>query len=678
MKEYKSVCPYDCPDACGLILTVDDNKVIKVRGNREHAFTRGTLCPKMAHYERVIHSPKRLMTPLRRIGKKGIGPDQFTPISWDEALERIVENFNHTINTYGSESILRYSYAGTMGAVNSPAADYFFRCIGTTSQDRGICSPAKQAAFKSVYGDTVAIKPQEAQHSDLIILWSLNATATDVHILHDVNVAKRNGAFVWIIDTHKTYTYDQGTHHVYVKPGSDGALALGMMHIIHRDGLEDTTFVQAYVQGYDELIRDVLPKFTPEYVSSICGVPVEIIEELAHAYAKAKAPFIRLGSGVSRYGNGAMSCRCINALPAVVGAWQHLGGGLLSSSSSSQYFNKSFMQQPNTPTPSKRMMPMILLGDLLTNPKALLEHGLKDTSGGVPVHSLYIFSSNPAITAPNQNLVRQGLMRDDLFTVVHERFFTDTCAYADIILPATSSVESDDIFNSYGHYTIAASYQAIPPVGESRSNWQVISELAQRMGLDDPFFAMTERELIEHMVRNSSKLSQDEQDAILRGDLVEVALPDNYKMDFKTPSGKIEILNHRESIPLITYTEPYGDDEPFWLIIGNDIRILDSSFCELEFDDSELMKLRMHPDDAALYNINNSDAVEIYNNRGAVRIKVYLDDTVQRGTLVTLGVWWQSQSSDAKVGINAVTASRPTDEAWGSTFYDVQVNIRKV
>ena len=678
MKEYKSVCPYDCPDACGLILTVDDNKVTKVRGNKEHAFTRGILCPKMAHYERVIHSPKRLMTPLRRIGKKGIGPDQFTPISWDEALERIVENFNHTINTYGSESILRYSYAGTMGAVNSPAADYFFRCIGATSQDRGICSPAKQAAFKSVYGDTVAIKPQEAQHSDLIILWSLNATATDVHILHDVNVAKRNGAFVWIIDTHKTYTYDQGTHHVYVKPGSDGALALGMIHIIHRDGLEDTTFIQAYVQGYDELVRAVLPTFTPEYVSSICGVPVEIIEELAHAYAKAKAPFIRLGSGVSRYGNGAMSCRCINVLPAVVGAWQHLGGGLLSSSSSSQYFNKSFMQQPNTPTPSKRMMPMILLGDLLTNPKALLEHGLEDTSGGVPVHSLYIFSSNPAITAPNQNLVRQGLMRNDLFTVVHERFFTDTCAYADIILPATSSAESDDIFNSYGHYTIAASYQAIPPVGESKSNWQVISELARRMGLDDPFFAMTARELIEHMVRNSSKLSQDEQDAILRGDLVEVVLPDNYKMDFKTPSGKIEILNPRESIPLITYTEPYGDDEPFWLIIGNDIRILDSSFCELEFDDSELMKLRMHPDDAALYNINNSDAVEIYNNRGAVRIKVYLDDTVQRGTLVTLGVWWQSQSSDAKVGINAVTASRPTDEAWGSTFYDVQVNIRKV
>jgi len=342
MREYTNICPYDCPDACGLVVTVDNNKVIKVRGHKEHAFTRGTLCPKMVHYEQIIHSPKRLTTPLRRVGKKGIGIDQFERISWDDALHTIVNNFKHTIDTFGSESILRYSYAGTMGAVNSPAGDYFFRRIGATNQDRGICSPAKQAAFKSVYGDTIAIKPQEAQYSDLIILWSINAIATDLHFLHDVNVAKQRGATVWVIDTHKTYTYDQATHHVYVKPGSDGALALGLMHIIHRDDLADIDFIQRYVQGYEELVRDVLPTFTPDYVSSICGVPAEVIEELAHAYAKAKAPFVRLGSGVSRYGNGSMSCRCINALPAVIGAWQHLGGGLLSSASSSQYFNKSF------------------------------------------------------------------------------------------------------------------------------------------------------------------------------------------------------------------------------------------------------------------------------------------------------------------------------------------------
>ena len=515
LKEYKSVCPYDCPDACGLIVSVDNNRVVSVRGNKDHAFTRGTLCPKMAHYERVVHSPLRLQYPMKRIGKKGVGEDQYVRISWDEALDTIVNNFKDTISTYGSESILRYSYAGTMGVIQSPAADYFFRRIGATDQDRGICSPAKKAGFRAVYGDTLAIKPQEAQHSDLIVLWGINATATDVHILHDVNVAKKNGARVWIIDTHKTYTFNQAHEHIYVKPGSDGALALGMLHIIHRDGLADIDFIKKHVQGYDELVNDVLLDFTPEKASELCGVSVERMTEFAHAYANAKAPFIRLGSGLSRYGNGAMSCRAINALPAVVGAWQHLGGGLLSSASGSKFVGKDLMQQAHVAAPAKRLMPMIKLGEMLTNPS------------GTAVHSLYVFSSNPAITAPDQNVVRKGLMRDDLFTVVHERFFTDTCKYADIILPATTSVEHDDIYNSYGHYTIGTGYKLIDPVGESRSNWQVISELAKRMGLQDEFFNLSERELIEQIVRTSSRISEVDQDVILQGEPVEMTLPEN-------------------------------------------------------------------------------------------------------------------------------------------------------
>ena len=666
MKEYKSVCPYDCPDACGLIVSVDNNKVISVRGDRAHAFTRGTLCPKMAHYEKVIHSPLRLKSPMKRVGKKGIGEDQYTRISWDEALDAIVNNFKETIDTYGSESILRYSYAGTMGVIQSPAADYFFRRIGATDQDRGICSPAKQAGFRSVYGDTLAIKPQEAQHSDCIVLWGINATATDVHILHDVNIAKKNGARVWIIDTHKTYTFSQAHEHIYVKPGSDGALALGMLHIIHRDGLADTDFIKEHVQGYDELVKEVLLEFTPEKASDICGVSVERMTEFAHAYAKSKAPFIRLGSGLSRYGNGAMTCRAINALPAVVGAWQHLGGGLLSSASGSKFVGKEVMQQVHVHAPAKRLMPMIKLGEMLTSPS------------GTAVHSLYVFSSNPAITAPNQNVVRKGLMRDDLFTVVHERFFTDTCKYADIILPATTSVEHDDIYNSYGHYTIGTGYKLIDPVGESRSNWQVIAELAKRMGLEDAFFNLSERELIEQIVHTSSRISKSDQELILNGEPVEMTVPESYKMDFKTPSGKIELYNPQDVEPLIRYMPPYGDNAPFWLINGNDIRILDSSFCELDFNDPELMKLRIHPEDAKMYNINDGAEVEIYNDRGSVKIKAYYDDEVQRGTLVTLGVWWQSQSSDPHVAINALTAARPTDQGWGSTFYDVQVHIRNL
>ena len=666
MKEYKSVCPYDCPDACGLIVSVDNNKVISVRGDRAHAFTRGTLCPKMAHYEKVIHSPLRLKSPMKRVGQKGIGEDQYTRISWDEALDAIVNNFKETIDTYGSESILRYSYAGTMGVIQSPAADYFFRCIGATDQDRGICSPAKQAGFRSVYGDTLAIKPQEAQHSDLIVLWGINATATDVHILHDVNIAKKKGARVWIIDTHKTYTFSQAHEHIYVKPGSDGALALGMLHIIHRDGLANIDFIKKHVQGYDELVKEVLLDFTPGKAAEICGVSVERMTEFAHAYAKSKAPFIRLGSGLSRYGNGAMTCRAINALPAVVGAWQYPGGGLLSSASGSKFIGKDVMQQAHVHAPAKRLMPMIKLGEMLINPE------------GTKVHSLYIFSSNPAITAPDQNVVRRGLMRDDLFTVVHERFFTDTCKYADIILPATTSVEHDDIYNSYGHYTIGTGYKLIEPIGESRSNWQVIAELAKRMGLEDDFFDLSEKDLIEQIVRTSSRISKRDQELILNGEPVEMTVPESYKMDFKTPSGKIELYNPQDVEPLIRYMPPYGDNAPFWLINGNDIRILDSSFCELDFNDPELMKLRIHPEDAKMYNINDGAEVEIYNDRGSVKIKAYYDDEVQRGTLVTLGVWWQSQSSDPHVAINALTAARPTDQGWGSTFYDVQVHIRNL
>ena len=620
----------------------------------------------MAHYEKVIHSPLRLKSPMKRVGKKGIGEDQYTRISWDEALDAIVNNFKETIDTYGSESILRYSYAGTMGVIQSPAADYFFRCIGATDQDRGICSPAKQAGFRSVYGDTLAIKPQEAQHSDLIVLWGINATATDVHILHDVNIAKKKGARVWIIDTHKTYTFSQAHEHIYVKPGSDGALALGMLHIIHRDGLADIDFIKKHVQGYDELVKEVLLDFTPGKAAEICGFSVERMTEFAHAYAKSKAPFIRLGSGLSRYGNGAMTCRAINALPAVVGAWQYPGGGLLSSASGSKFIGKDMMQQAHVHAPAKRLMPMIKLGEMLTNPER------------VGVHSLYVFSSNPAITAPNQNVVRKGLMRNDLFTIVHERFFTDTCKYADIILPATTSVEHDDIYNSYGHYTIGTGYKLIDPVGESRSNWQVIAELVKRMGLEDAFFNLSERELIEQIVHTSSRISKRDQELILNGEPVEMTVPESYKMDFKTPSGKIELYNPQDVEPLIRYMPPYGDNGPFWLIIGNDIRILDSSFCELDFNDPELMKLRIHPEDAKMYNINDGAEVEIYNDRGSVKIKAYYDDEVQRGTLVTLGVWWQSQSSDPHVAINALTAARPTDQGWGSTFYDVQVHIRNL
>lgn len=664
MSIFKSVCPYDCPDACGLLVEVENNRVVKVKGNPDHAFTRGILCPKMNHYEDTVYSPLRLTTPLRRIGPKG--SNKFEPISWDQALDLVAKNFLETIERYGSESILRYSYAGTMGLVQKEAGNFFFRRIGATQQDRGICSPAKTYGYTSVMGTTMPIKPQEAQASDFVVMWGLNAMATDIHFLADVKVARQKGAQIWVIDTHETYTFSQADHHIKIRPGSDGAFALGVMHILKRDGLVDEDFVRDYVQGYEELASQVLDTYTPTFVSQITHVPVELIEQFAKDYGQAKAPFIRLGSGLSRYGNGATTVRLITCLPALVGAWAKYGGGLLASAGGSQHVGRRIMDNLEVPTEKTRLMPMVQLGHMLTEEKEQ------------PIHSLYIYSSNPAITAPDQNVVRQGLMRDDLFTVVHERFFTDTCSYADIILPATTSLEHDDVYNSYGHYTIAAGYQVIPPIGQSRSNWDVFRDLAKRMGLEDTFFNYTSKELVERIVKDadSNRVSDEDKKKILSGEPVEMTLPVNYKLDIKTPSGKIEIYNSREKFPLPDFFEPYGDEADLWLINGNDIRILDSSFCEREFGDAkDIMVCHLHPKDAEKRQLVDGQAIKLFNVRGTVKSTVKIDEKVLPGTIVVLGVWWQRYSSDSDVGINALTAQRPTDFGWGSTFYDVKVNV---
>ncbi|MCF0156458.1 MAG: molybdopterin-dependent oxidoreductase, partial [Veillonella sp.] len=562
---------------------------------------------------------------------------------------------------YGSESVLRYSYAGTMGRINTAAGDYFFRRIKATDQDRGICSPAKGAGYSAVMGKTLTTKPQEAQDSDCIVLWGINAAATDMHFLFDVAKAKEKGAQVWVIDTHKTYTAPAGQEHLQVLPGSDGALGLALMHIWHRDQLVDQAFIDQYVQGWDQMV-ETLPAYTPAWAAEKTGLTVEAIEGFAKALAAAKAPYIRMGSGLTRYGNGAMTSRIITCLPALLGAYQHPGGGILTSAKGSAFLTKDVMENGTSEGSESRLMPMIRLGHMLTEEK------------DIPIHMIYIFSSNPAITAPDQNKVRQGLMRDDLFTIVHERFFTDTCKYADIILPATSSVEHDDIYNSYGHYTIGTGYKAVDPIGQSRSNWQVISDIARRMGLEDDFFKKTEKELIEAIVADA-KVDDAVKERILAEEQVEIDLPAGYKMDFKTPSGKIEIFNPRHQYPLPCYLEPYGDDAEFWLINGNDIRILDSSFCEREFTDKDLMHGRMHPSDAARKGLVDGQTVLLSNERGQVRIPIYIDEAVTPGTIVSLGVWWQRYSSDPDVGVNALTAQRPTDDGWGSTFYDVKVNV---
>lgn len=669
MNEIKpSVCPYDCPDCCGLLITVEDGKAVCVAGDPEHAFTRGTLCPKMAHYERTVHSAKRIMTPLRRIGQKGEG--RFSPIGWDEAIEEIARRWHGIIKEYGAEAILPYSYAGTMGTIGYSAGHALFYALGATSLDRTICAPAKSRGYRDVMGATLPTAPQEAQHSDMIVLWSISMLATDIHFRHDIEMARKRGAKVYCIDTYRTKTADYADAFLCPRPGTDGALALAILHVLVQDDLADRAFLKEYVQGADELEQKVLPHYTLEAAAAITGVPAAAIRAFAHAYGNARAPFIRLGSGQSRYTNGAMTSRLITCLPAFVGAYAKKGGGLLTSASGSHAFDKNIIRRPDLEQRGVRHINMCELGRALNDPDLT-----------PPIKALYIYSSNPACTAPDQNQVLRGLQREDLFTVVHERFLTDTTRYADIVLPATTSLESEDLYYSYGHYTIQRARAVIPPVGESKSNWQTARLLAKAMHLTDPIFDQTEEDLVEALIASTKKawplpLTGEALQRLRDCHPVDLPLPADYKLHFATPSGKIEIKNPRCQPPLPDYLPPHKNSEPFHLINAPDMRILDSSFNERdELTRDGIMTLLIHPEDAAARGLQDGDPVRARNQRGHAHFTLKLSDCVNRGTLVTEGVWWQAYTKDGNT--NRLTSMRLTDKDGGSTFYDVSIDIEK-
>lgn len=659
----RSVCPYDCPDACGLVIGVEDGKAITVNGDKEHPFTRGVLCPKMAHYERTVHSPDRLKTPLVRVGPKGAG--QFQPVSWETAIELITDKWKDIISEFGAESILPCSYAGTMGVVQRNAGHPFFYTMGASRLDRTICSPAKGYGWSACMGNTLSVHPDEVIESDLVILWSSNAVATNIHFLHGVREAKRRGAQIWMIDTYENDTAAIVDEVFLVKPGSDGALALGIMHVLSRDGLTDENFIKTYVQGYEELKEQVLPAYTPETVSALTGIaPAEIVR-LAHTYAKANAPFICLGSGLSRYSNGAMTTRTIVCLPALNGAWAKAGGGLFNSVSTSSAIPTALVTREDLMKKPTRIINMNQLGNAL--------NATED-----PIKSIYVYHYNPAAVNPDQNKVLEGLAREDLFTVVHERFMTDTAKYADIVLPCTSSLEHADIYRSYGHYAVQRSFAVIPPVGESKSNKEVFALLAMAMGYDEPVLYLTADEQVEHLIEKGTPwLNKLDKDKLRAGKPVELPLAANHKLTYLTPTGKIEILNPMEPETLPRFVQPHGDAAPFWLMTAPSLYGLNSSFAERDdlIKKRGEMPLMMNPDDATAKKLINGQHVTAFNERGEVVFILRVTPKVPRGTVVAEGVWHISQGFNGRT-VNALTSQRLTDRAGGSTFYDTKVDVR--
>jgi anaerobic selenocysteine-containing dehydrogenase len=640
---------------------------VKVSGDPDHPYTRGSLCPKMRHYEKTVHSPLRLTTPLLRSGAKGSG--SFRPVSWNDAIAMIVDRWQGIIATYGAEAILPYSYAGTMGIIQRNAGHPFFHRLGASRLARTICSPAKDAGWQAVMGETVSPHPDQAAQSDLLILWGINAAATSIHFLHAVAKVRKQGGNVWLIDTYETPTAAAADRTILVRPGSDSALALGMMHVIVREGLADLDFIAANVSGFEELQREVLPYYSPEQVSDLTGLPAVVVEDLAAAYGRAKAPFIRLGSGLSRYGNGAMTVRTIVTLPALVGAYGKQGSGCLTGTSTGAAF----------------AMQEVLREDFLASPTRIINmnrlgHALNDVAG-IPVKGLYVYHSNPAAIAPDQNAVLKGLAREELFTVVHERFLTDTANYADLVLPATSSLEHSDIYRSYGTYCIQRSTPIIPPVGASKSNWEVFALLAKGLGFAEPFFQQSADDLIDQLLRLPAPLRANiDLTALAAGKGVELSIPPGATSTWRTPSGKIEILNRRLAEPLPRYFPPHGDrdPQPFRLMTAPTPYALNASFYEQEQlrERQGGMLLQMNPDDAALKGLEDGDRVMACNDTGEALFILRLTSKVPAGVVVAEGVWWLAFTPGSR-SVNALVSQRLTDLGEGSTFYDNRVEVRR-
>jgi anaerobic selenocysteine-containing dehydrogenase len=706
MKVVHAVCSHDCPDSCGVLVTVDEatGRAVKMQGDPSHPVTRGFLCGKVAKYLDRVYSPDRLLYPMRR--KPGVpkGPlaqgreaEAFERISWDEALDEVAAGLEKIAAEFGPESILPYSYAGTIGQLGYGSMDRrFFYRLGASQLDRTICSTAGGAALLSVYGVKLGTPPQDFAHAGLIIAWGANVHGNNVHLWPFIEEARRNGAKLVVIDPYKTRTAALADEHLAINPGTDTALALGMMHVILSMGLEDREYVAQCTSGFDELKRYVLrPEHSPEKVAAITGISAQLIVRLARAYAIAgrrdsKGPAaIRLNYGIQRSENGGTAARAVCMLPLLTGAWKYKGGGLQLSTSGSFPFNQNALQMPELMKSSPlgrvaRVVNMSQLGQALTSLGSKAEDG-------PPVKAMFVYNSNPAAIAPNQNDVLRGMRREDLFVVVHEQFFTDTADYADVLLPAPTFLEIKDVQGAYGHLFAQVSERAIAPLGEAKSNVELFGELARRMGFDETCFDDREDELIDQALTTEhpwfagitrERLEREGHVPLnLPVDASGEVLPFSTPEWFKTPSGRGELT------PVPVFTAPTESRAhaaegayPLEFLPRKADNYMNTTFANLpphqRMESRTAGVLEMHGTDAAAREIATGDEVEVFNGRGSVALKALVNGHVAAGVVAARLDWNKLSSNGANV--NALTSETLTDIGGGPTFYSTLVEVRKV
>ena len=683
-----SACPHDCPSTCALeVELLDDRTIGRVHGSRDNDYTAGVICAKVARYAEREHHAQRLLHPLRRTGAKGSG--QFAPISWDDALDIVAENFLKAEQRHGAEAVWPYYYAGTMGLVMRDGIHRLRHVKKYSGFHSTICVNPAYAGFAAGAGKIAGVDPREMAKSDLVVIWGTNAVNTQVNVMtHAVRARKERGAKIAAVDIYMNGTMAQADLAVLVKPGTDAALACAVMHCLFRDGYADWDYLNKYTDQPRELEAHLKTR-DPVWASAITGTPVATIEEFAKLIGERKRAFFRLGYGFARSRNGAASMHAASCIPAVTGAWQLEGGGAFHNNADIYQLDKTLIEGLDSHDRSVRMLDQSRIGAILTGDREALQ-------GGGPVMSLIIQNTNPVSVAPDQTKVKQGFAREDLFVCVHEQFMTETARMADIVLPATTFLEHDDVYRGGGHQYIILGPKLVEPPGECRNNHDVIAALAKRVGASHLGFDMTPRQLIDQMLQVSKRGTLAELEANRWIDCQPPFQKAHYLDGFAWPDGKFRF---KPDWPTVPFRSPYqcgpvadmpglpdywdsieaaDGKHPFRLATSPARGFLNSTFNETptSIANEKRPTVMIHPDDAAASGIGDGDFVVLGNTRGEVRLHARLFDGVRRGVLIAESIWPKSAYADG-CGINSLTGADAIAPYGGAAFHDNKVWVRK-
>ena len=669
--QVRVVCAHDCPDMCSLVAHVEDGKVVRVVGDPDHPYTAGFACGKVNRDADLINSPERITTPLRRVGPKGAG--QFEPIGWDQALDEIATRWKAIIAESGPLALLGYAYSAHQGLTNRGLVNGLFHALGTTRLQAGtVCDSCCEAAWDVTVGPTGGADPEDVVHSDLVISWGADLAATNVHFWALAEEQrKKRGVPIVVIDPRRTRSAKAADLYLPIRIGTDAALALGLMHILVRDGLANRDYIARHTLGFDRVEAEILPKFPPQRVAEITGLAVADIERLAAMYGKARAALIRLGEGMTRLTHGGQALRSVALLPGVTGHYAVRGGGALLLTAASCDLNYNAVRKPSGPA-STRGVNHLRLGEELLN--------MKDP----PIRALFVAANNPAVTCPEAHKVRQGLAREDLFTVVHDPFMTDTAKFADIVLPAALYLETEDLYRAYGAYWMQWGQQAARPRGEARSNFEVAQALAKRMGLSDRIFTASPQDAARELLKGATgPAGAADPERLFAGEPIHIAHPFEGQK-FATPSGKLEFHSEQlalQGIPAMPdwQADPVESAEaarwPLRLLTAPGYFQAHTAFSGVEFLRKREGKpfCVLHPQDAAKRGLKAGDAVRLHNDRGEIGLELQVSDEIQPGVVLVPG---QRPVGEAVSGtINMLCSDRYTDMGEGATYQSTWLEV---